>query len=216
MARRCPIPLIPFSGEGGIFFEGAAHIRVPSQSPAVTAPPKGEPSLISTSTRNRRFLPLPTGEVAARSADGEGVCKRAATFATPSQSPAVTAPPKGGAKPHFHLHPQQEVLASPHGRGGNAAGIDGEGVCRGRCPSSPRLIQTNTRIGAFLPLPTGEVAARSADGEGVCKRAATLATPSQSPAVTAPPKGGAKPHFHLHPQQDALASPHGRGGSAQR
>ena len=151
-------------GEGAS--KRAATLATPSQSPAVTAPPKGEPSRIPACTRNRMLLPLPSGEVAARSADGEGVCKRAATFATPSQSPAVTAPPMGGAKPHFHLHPQQEVLASPHGRGGNAAGIDGEGVCRGRCPSSPHLIQTNNRIGAFLPLPTGEVAARSADGEG--------------------------------------------------
>ena len=60
----------------------------PSQSPAVTAPPKGEPSLIPTYTHIEAGLPLPSGEVAM---------------------------------------PQ---------------GIDGEGVCRGRCPPSPRLIQT--------------------------------------------------------------------------
>ena len=36
----------------------------PSQSPAVTAPPKGEPSLIPSNTRIGADLPLPTGEVA--------------------------------------------------------------------------------------------------------------------------------------------------------
>ena len=29
--------------------------------------------------------------------------------------------PKGGAKAYFHLCPHQQVLASPFGRGGNAA-----------------------------------------------------------------------------------------------
>ena len=56
-----------------------------------------------------------------------GARKRAVTLVTPSQSPAVTAPPKG----------------------------------------EPRHIPVNTCIGAFLPLSLGEVAARSADGEGV-------------------------------------------------
>ena len=45
----------------------------PSQSPAVTAPPKGEPRRIFTNTRKRRFLPLPSGEVAMpKGIDGEG------------------------------------------------------------------------------------------------------------------------------------------------
>ena len=44
----------------------------PSQSPAVTAPPKGEPRRIPVCTCIGAFLPLPAGEVAARSADGEG------------------------------------------------------------------------------------------------------------------------------------------------
>ena len=53
----------------------------------------------------------------------------------------------------------------------------------------------HTRIGAFLPLPSGEVAARSADGEGARRTPKTfenvpaVAMPSQSPSVTAPPKG---------------------------
>ena len=44
----------------------------PSQSPSVTAPQKGEPRLIPSNTRIGAGLPLPAGEVAARSADGEG------------------------------------------------------------------------------------------------------------------------------------------------
>ena len=45
----------------------------PSQSPAVTAPPKGEPRRIPACIRNRTFLPLPAGEVAMpQGIDGEG------------------------------------------------------------------------------------------------------------------------------------------------
>ena len=43
-----------------------------------------------------RPLPLSMGEVAERSEDGEG------TGAKPSQSPAVTAPPKGEPRTYWH------------------------------------------------------------------------------------------------------------------
>ena len=54
------------------FIAGRSAARVqPSQSPAVTAPPKGEPR--HAHTRIGAALPLPSGEVAAaRAADGEG------------------------------------------------------------------------------------------------------------------------------------------------
>ena len=44
-------------------------------------------------------------------------------------------------------------------------GIDGEGGVGGGVLDAPHYT-TQTCIGAFLPLPAGEVAARSADGEG--------------------------------------------------
>ena len=48
-------------------------IAPPSQSPAVPAPPKGEPSLIPTYTHIEAGLPLPSGEVAMpQGIDGEG------------------------------------------------------------------------------------------------------------------------------------------------
>ena len=53
----------------------------PSQSPAVTAPPKGEPSLIPSNTRIGADLPLPTGEVAMPlGIDGEGCVGGDAVF----------------------------------------------------------------------------------------------------------------------------------------
>ena len=62
-------------------------------------------------------------------------------------------------KPLFEPARRSEAVPYIHSFGGLCA-------CRGRCLSSPRLIQTNVCIGAFLPLPSGEVVARSADGEG--------------------------------------------------
>ena len=48
----------------------------PSQSPAATVPPKGEPRGAYIGTRNGAgpSLPLPLGEVSERSEDGEGRC----------------------------------------------------------------------------------------------------------------------------------------------
>ena len=52
-------------------FENVPAVAMPSQSPAVTAPPKGEPR--QNRTRIRAFLPLPMGEVAMpQGIDGEG------------------------------------------------------------------------------------------------------------------------------------------------
>ena len=39
-------------------------------------------------------------------------------------------------------------------------------TCGDSSPKGGAKAYPNTRIGAFLPLPSGEVAARSADGEG--------------------------------------------------
>ena len=97
-------------------YECATTFDLPSQSPAVTAPPKGEPRRVSTEAAlvrpclslrerwqcrkaltERAFValrvshppsPLPQGR-------GEIMLKVRRTFGAPSQSPAVTAPPEG-------------------------------------------------------------------------------------------------------------------------
>ena len=60
--------------------------------------------------------------------------------------------------PPYTIYTRIGTLASPLGRGGNAAGIDGEGDVGGGVPDAPPYI-THARIGATLPLPSGEVAA---------------------------------------------------------
>ena len=85
----------------------------------------------------------------------------------------------------------------------------GDSSPRGGAKAYPR-----THIGAFLPRPSGEVAARSADGEGVGGNA-LLARRLIQRAVSR--RVGHRPALsHLHPHRSALASPRGRGGSAQR
>ena len=146
--------------------------RTPSQSPAVTALPKGEPRRLRAARSNetlcantpgtfkcrgcfsaplRPLLPLPLGEVAERSEDGEGrqrphpaACKK---DRTPSQSPAVTALPKGEPR-RLRAARSNETLC---------ANTPGTFKCRG-CFSAP--------LRPLLPLPLGEVAERSEDGEG--------------------------------------------------
>ena len=123
----------------------------PSQSSSMTAPPKGEPSLISSNSCQRTFLPLPSGEVAMpQGIDGEGRCCGTSggrplhpssrwfiqrrCRVQPSQSSSMTAPPKG----------------------------------------EPRLISIYARISRFLPLPSGEVAMpQGIDGEGRCSSSPT-------------------------------------------
>ena len=85
----------------------------------------------------------------------------------------------------------------------------------------------HTRIGAFLPLPSGEVAARSADGEGIrgtsggrplhlsswqeCARTVPLFSPLSHLRGQLPRRGSQGVPQCLH--WSILASPHGRGGS---
>ena len=62
--------------------ERVYQTAIPSQSPSVTAPPKGEPrgctcilerEMEPIRTDRKHPLPLPMGEVAERSEDGEGI-----------------------------------------------------------------------------------------------------------------------------------------------
>ena len=117
----------------------------------------------------QHLLPLPLGEVAEQSEDGEGKpgCN-ALSVAYGDSSPKGRA--KGGVPRH------EKWRASP------------------------------------LPLPLGEVAEQSEDGEGK-----PGAKPSQSPAATALPKG--EPRGCTTARKMArisLASPFGRGGRAKR
>ena len=85
-------------------------MQMPSQSPSVTAPPKGEPRRVpgwhgkwSVSVPigvPRKYpLPLPMGEVAERSEDGEGILGCNALSVTFGDSS-----PKGGAKGLYHVY----------------------------------------------------------------------------------------------------------------
>ena len=125
--------------------------------------------------------------------------------------------PKGGAKAYFHQHTQKErSCLSPRERWQCRKALTERG-CRGAMPFIAPPYTTQTCIGAFLPLPSGEVAMPSGiDGEGAWYSVESIVIPSQSPAVTAPPKGGAKACSRLHPHRCVLASPRGRGGGAQR
>ena len=83
----------------------AADVQ-PSQSPAVTAPPKGEPSRVPVCTCIGAFLPLPSGEVAMPSGiDGEGDVSGIEALATPLSVTCGDSFPKGGAKAYSRLHP---------------------------------------------------------------------------------------------------------------
>ena len=96
-------------------------------------------------------------------------------------------------------------LASPYGRGGRAQRVPEGETNPGKHLASPFDVPREHP----LPLPLGEVAERSEDGEGKqCPYPKTTpkeiiiqkkaATPSQSPAVTALPKGEPRGCTTLH------------------
>ena len=180
------------------FIAGRSAARVqPSQSPAVTAPPKGEPRHASTAPALERSCLSPRERWQRR----EPLTERGESTVASSQRPVPLTPfPKegghgvegtahlrgaretetviksrgmsrgrplhssserfmrvGGDALHrpalYHLHPHWNPCLSPRERG-----IDGEGDVGGGVPDTPPY--TNyARIGAFLPLPSGEVAA---------------------------------------------------------
>ena len=136
-------------------------------------------------------LPLPLGEVAEQSEDGEG-----RPGAKPSQSPSVTALPKGEPRGCTTARKMARIsLASPFGRGGRAKrGRRGETRCKTLSvtfgDSSPKGrakgVYRDTKNGAHLPcLSLWERWTSAARTE----RGNRGAMPSQSPSATALPKG---------------------------
>ena len=162
---------------------------MPSQSPSVTAPPKGEPRHTPTPALERSCLsPRERWRRVALTERGRRRTPKAfenvPAVAMPSQSPSVTAPPKGEprqtptpASEPSCLSPRerwQRVALTKRGRRRTPKAF--ENVPAVAMPSqSPAVTappkgeprQNRTRIRAFLPLPMGEVAMpQGIDGEG--------------------------------------------------